>query len=74
MIDAAFREGSHSPRMRALQIVAAGTNTDSGSLSSAPCVSPLGDRRMQVRPAPIASTTRATASRIKRMRFSGLPP
>ena len=43
-------------------------------LSSAPCVSPLGDRRMPVRPAPIASATRATDSRMKRMRFSGLPP
>ena len=27
IIDAEFREGSHSPRIRALQIVAAGTNT-----------------------------------------------
>ena len=59
---------------RSFSTLAAGRNTASGSLSSAPCVSPLGDRRIEVRPAPTSATTRSITSRIRRMRFSGDPP
>ena len=59
---------------RSFSTLAAGRNTASGSLSSAPCVSPLGDRRIEVRSAPTSAITRSTASRISRSRFSGEPP
>ena len=54
--------------------LAAGTNTDAGSLSSTPCESPLGDSRTDTRPAPATAITASVTSRSRRMRFSGEPP
>ncbi len=57
-----------------LQTLAAAPKVAAGLLSSVPCESPLGERRIPTRSAPHTSISASSTSRMKRVRFSGEPP